>query len=266
MVDKPRWYPSDKLIEDTAKLCKVLTIHSYIFPGGEKAPWMIPRFHPVDIDKWHEVRGKIQSHGMKVIPYFSPFYYKGSFDLTEGGEQRTYFDEIRHAIDELKVDGIYFDGVSMDFRKSYTITRKVRKMIGDDRVLYVHCSSDPLGKPSIYCPFIDTYADYILRGEAGRAKLGRDKFLRWIISSYNIGNAVGLWCYYGSTGAAGYRHVVPTRDDIDACLKAHARLWRQGMAWEAASVSDLARFDQEYYNKVEQLRREHQEGTTDSHR
>jgi hypothetical protein len=167
MEEPERWYPSDELIEATARHCKVLTIHSYVFPGGEKAPWRIPSFVPADIDRWHEVRQKIQGLGMKIIPYFSPFYYKGSLELTEGGPERTYFDEVRYALDELKVDGIYFDGVSMDFRKSYSITRKVRQMIGDERILYVHCSSDPLGTADIYCPFIDTYADYILRGEAG---------------------------------------------------------------------------------------------------
>ncbi len=260
MEEPDRWYPSDDLIEQTARHCKVLTIHSYIFPGGEKAPWLIPRFQPADINRWHEVRQKIQGLGMKIIPYFSPFYYKGSLELTEGGPERTYFDEIRHALDELKVDGIYFDGVSMDFRTSYRVTRKVRQMIGDDRILYVHCSSDPLGRADIYCPFIDTYADYTLRGEAGRGGLDRDTFLRYIVGGYNIGNAVGLWCYYGSTGAAGYVNVVPPTEDIDACLAAHARLWRQGMYWSDASVEALAAFDAEYYRKVDALRREYEAG------
>jgi hypothetical protein len=191
---------------------------------------------------------------MRIIPYFSPYYYDGSLELTEGAEQRTYFDEVRHAIDELKVDGLYFDGVSMDFRKSYWVTRRTRQMIGDGRILYVHCSTDPLGKAGIYCPFIDTYADYILRGEAGRAELDRNTFLRWVVSSYNIGNAVGIWCYYGSTGKSGYRNIVPHSEDIDAALRLHARLWRQGMAWEEADPNELARFDEEYYPKLERLR------------
>jgi len=258
LADRALWYPSDELIEATARYCKVLAIHSYIFPGGEKPPWRIPRFYPVDIDKWHEVRRKVQERGMKVIPYFSPFYYKGSLALVEGGPQRTYFDEVRDAIEVLKADGVYFDGVSMDFRKSYAITRKTRQMLGDDRILYVHCSTDPLGSPGIYCPFIDSYADYILRGEAGRGTLDRDRFLRWVVSSYNIGNAVGIWCYYGSTGASGYRNVVPTPEDIDAALRLHARLWRQGMSWQRADAGRLQDFDREYYSKLERLRVAHE--------
>ena len=95
--------------------------------------------------------------------------------------------------------------------------------------------------------------------EAGRAELDRNTFLRWVVSSYNIGNAVGIWCYYGSMGESGYRNVIPTSEDIDAALRLHVRLWRQGMSWgqdEAGSIED---FDREYYSKVEELRREYEE-------
>jgi len=80
------------------------------------------------------------------------------------------------------------------------------------------------------------------------------------VGGYNIGNAVGLWCYYGSTGADGYRNLVPSTDDIDACLAAHARLPRMGMAWSDASPEGLADFDAEYYAKVDALRREYEHG------
>ncbi len=255
--DPERWYPSDELIRTTARYCKVLTIHSHIFPGGEQPPWLITRLVPNDVDRWHQVRRMAQGLGMKIIPYFSPYYYKGSREMTVGGPEHTYFDDVRHAVDELKVDGIYFDGVSYDFRTSYAITRKARQMIGDDRLLYVHCSIDPLRSTEVYCPFLDAYADYTLRGESGRGSLDRDTFLRYIVGGYNIGNAVGLWCYYGSTGADGYRNLVPSTDDIDACLAAHARLPRMGMAWSDASPEGLAAFDAEYYPKVEALRREY---------
>jgi hypothetical protein len=56
---------------------------------------------------------------------------------------------------------------------------------------------------------------------------------------------------------------VPPTEDIDACLAAQARLWRQGMYWSDASEEGLARFDAEYYPKVEALRREYETRTAD---
>jgi len=45
------------------------------------------------------------------------------------------------------------------------------------------------------CPFVDTYADYMLRGEA----LNRDYmdllYLRYVVSCYNVSNSVGTLCY-----------------------------------------------------------------------
>ncbi len=237
-------YPSDELIRDTARFCKVFAVHSYIFPGGDKPPWLIPAFVPSDMARFRRMRDEIHRCGMKLVPYFSPYYYRGP----------DFFAEIRRGLDEHKIDGLYFDGVSHDFRKSYRIVRRSRQMLGDDRVLYIHASTDPLGSIQIYCPFIDTYADYMLRGEAGRGALERDDFLRWIVSGYNISNAVGLWCYYGSTGAAGYVHKVPASADIDAALKNHVRLWRTKVAWETLGRGDVDAFDKEYYTKLAKLR------------
>ena len=239
-------YPNDELIRSNARFCKVFAVHSHIFFGGDRPPWHIPKFVPSDMAKWTHMREEVHRNGMKLIPYFSPYYYRGP----------DYYAEVRRAIDELKVDGLYFDGVSMDFRRSYYLTRKVREMLGDERLLYVHCSSDPLGSTTIYCPFIDTYSDYILRGEAGRGGTKLDAFLRYIVGSYNIGNAVGLWCFYGSTGKAGYHNVVPATKDIDAALRNHVRFWRQGNYWGSSPGGGLDAFDKEYYDKIEKMRKE----------
>lgn len=241
-------YPSEELIRSAARYCKIFAVHSYIWPGGDRAPWLIPKFVPSDMDKFIRMRDAVHRSGMKLVPYFSPYYYRGD-DL---------FGEMRRALDEYKVDGVYFDGVSTDFRKSYRIMRHARRVLGDDRILYVHCSSDPLGSTKIYCPFIDTYADFILRGEAGRGGRRRNEFLRWICSGYNISNAVGYWCYYGSTGKAGYVHQVPTSEDIDAALEHEVRLWRTEVSWMTHG-GDVSAFDKEYYSKLERLRKKVQE-------
>ena len=128
-------------------------------------------------------------------------------------------------------------------------------MLGDDRLLFRHCTTDPLGSNRIYCPFVDTYCDFIYRGEAGRGGLERDDFLRWTVSGYHISNAVGYWVYAGSTGKPGYVRQVPSKDGIDAAIRCEVRLPRTeigyelGLAWEPDD-GHLSFFDDYYYGEL----------------
>jgi len=242
--------PTDKLIRSAARFCKIFVVHSYFWPGGDREPWIIPRFVPEDMLEFSRMRDEVHRNGMKLVPYFSPYYYSGN----------DFFGEIRRALDEYRVDGLYFDGISMDFRKSYHVIRLARQILGPDRILYVHCSSDPLSSTTVYCPFIDAYADFLLRGEAGRGDLSRDDFVRWVLSGYNISNAVGYWCYYGSTGKAGYVADDPTHEDIEVALKYEVRIPRTEVGFEVIWKEDsghLDQFDKVYFGRLDQLRRQH---------
>ena len=241
-------YPSDELIRSAARYCKVFTVHSFIWPGGDYAPWRIPKFVPSDRQKFKRMCDSIHRNNMKLVFYLSPLYYSGN-DL---------FGELRRVVAEYQADGFYFDGVSRDFRESYHIMRHGRRILGDDRILYVHCSSDPLGSRTIYCPFIDTYSDFILRGEAGLGGLSLDNFMRWVCSGYNISNSVGYWCHYGMGGGKDYDFRVPTSEDINASLDNEARIFRAEGTWKVQGVTTegaMRNFDRKYYSKLEQLRR-----------
>ena len=246
--EAPYTYPSTALIQSTARYCRVMVVHSWFWPGGDRAPWKIPEFVPKDRKEFNRVRDDLRRAGMKMVPYFSPYYYSG----------KDFFAEVRRALEEYKVDGLYFDGVTMDFRTSYEIVRKTRQMLGDDRILFRHCTSDPLASARIYCPFIDTYCDYIYRGESGRASLELDDFLRWTLSGYNISSAVGYWVYTGSTGKPGYVRQAPTREHIDAALRHEVRLPRTeigyelNLAWKADD-GHLEFFDQYYYAELDRI-------------
>jgi len=98
-----------------------------------------------------------------------------------------------------------------------------------------------------------------------------DDLLRWTISNYNIGNAVGYWCYYGSNQQQGYGgsapksgtyiDTIPTEESIDAAVRNKVFIWRQGQEWSQSKQRDrLALFDEQYYSKVEKLV---QEGETE---
>jgi hypothetical protein len=267
-------YLTNEQIRDAAKYCKVLTLHADVWqdiPQDAKEklsgipryagyvhgpmPFAAAKHVPLDMEGFIRVRDEAHKSGMKVVVYLSP-YYSTAPDI---------YAEMRRVLNEYKLDGVYFDGISMDFRKSYAIARRAREILGDNRILYVHCSSDPLDDGRIYCPFIDTYADYILRGEPGVWGLKLDDFLRWTLSGYHISNAVGYWCYYGSNKQQGYDssapkageyfETLPTPEHIDAALRNKVFIWRQGQSWSQPKLKDsLAAFDQEYYGKVELLR------------
>jgi hypothetical protein len=207
--------------------------------AGRPNPWLTDRHMPSDMKEFVRMRDEAHRLGMKFVVYLSP-YYSTAPDIVA---------EMKRVIEEYQVDGLYFDGVSNDFRKSYRIVRQARQLLGDDGILYIHCSTDPLGSARVYCPFVDTYADYILRGEAGRADLSLAQFLRWTISGRNISNAVGYWCYYGSTGKPGYVNQLPTAQDIQSTLAAGARLWRTAQSW-SQSGADIGSFDQAYYGRL----------------
>jgi hypothetical protein len=267
-------YPSNDLIQAAAKHCKVYNLHAYIWQdvpedvkarltpimhtekyAGHPQPWLTPKHVPLDMQEFIRVRDEVHKDGMKLVVYLSPIYSSAP-DI---------YGEMQRVLNDYQVDGLYFDGISEDFRKSYMVIRRAREILGDSRILYVHCSSDPLNDGRIYCPFIDTYADYILRGEAGVWGLKLDDFLRWTVSGYNISNAVGYWCYYGSNRQQGYGagtpesgkyfDVVPTSEAIDAALRNKVFIWREGQQWsQAGSKAALVQFDKDYYDKVEMLR------------
>ena len=68
------------------------------------------------------VRDEAHQRGMKVVVYLSP-YYSTAPDI---------FAEMQRVLDEYQVDGLYFDGISMDFRKSYEVIRRSREILGDN--------------------------------------------------------------------------------------------------------------------------------------
>jgi hypothetical protein len=279
--DEVRYYESiehdappfgDDVIRAAAKHCQIFVTHAQWAadapewcenpPGSNYAhpmPWASARHVPDDPVTFARQRDLAQSLGMKFIPYLSP-YYSNAPDLLA---------EMERVLTEYRVDGLYFDGWvghRDDFRGAYDIIRRARALLGD-RILYLHCSSEPYQKPEVYCPFAYAYTDFILSGEAGRGALAQDEFLRYVVSQYQISNSVGVWCYYGSMGQEGYHDVVPTTEHIKAALRHKARLWRQAQILEGKEAGgwfkypdDFARFDREYYALLAQEREREERG------
>ncbi len=247
-------YASRASLEEIAKNCQVLALHEEIWkdapawvedpPGGGYAhpkPWETDRHEPIDPDAFKRMLDDAHQLGLQVVVYCSP-YYSSAPDL---------FAEFERVLNEHHLDGLYFDGwcpQNDDFRNGYQFMRQARALLGD-KILYLHSSTDPFGSVDVYLPFAFTYADFCLRGESGRGESDIDPFLRYTISGHQISNSVGMWCYYGSTGASGYQFVVPTSTHIEAALQNDVRLWRQSRMW-SRFPDELARFDREYYGAL----------------
>ena len=251
-------YPPSASLQEIAKYCQILTLHEEIWqdapewvqdpPGGayeHPKPWETDRHIPFDTDEFARMRDEAHGLGLRVIPYCSP-YYCSAPDL---------YGEMERVLGEYQVDGLYFDGwcgPRDDFRPAYAMIRRARKILGD-RIMYLHSSGEPYGNVGVYPPFVFAYADFCLRGEAGRGDLDLDTFLRYTVSGHQISNTVGMWCHYGSTGLSGYHFIVPSTADIEAALRNHVRLWRQSRMWRRFP-DELARFDREYYGGLARLR------------
>src|SRR5208282_5768922 len=100
-----------------------------------------------------------------------------------------------------------------------------------------------------------------------------EDFLCWTLSGYNISNAVGYWCYYGSNRQQGYDagspkggtyfETLPTSEHINAALRNKVFIWRQGQSWSQPKLKDsLAAFDKEYYSKIDLQRQGRKEQGT----
>lgn len=174
-------YPPDEQIRWMARYCNVLVLHQNIYRGGSSSgPYIID-----DDDEYLRVIATAHDAGMQVLPYFNPGAYT----------DRNLHNQIallRRHKERYGTDGFYFDGLGRgdEWPWSYEFIRTIRDMVGD-AVIYTHCTlNPPINTTTLYCPFIDTYSDFLLRGEGQRINGIHDPYLRYVVGTYNISNAI----------------------------------------------------------------------------
>jgi hypothetical protein len=229
-------YPQNLEIEEYSKYGNILILHWWQKGKLTKAGmgiqsredyikdviWTNFYNEALDDGELRRVIEKAHQEEMKVLPYLSPVMFPG--------EPEELVRETASLIEKYGFDGAYFDGIS-NILRGYAMMRGVRKAIGR-KILYVH-NPILIGNPKgnyVYCPFIDTYADYILRAEhvAARGAVPSFdwKYLRYTISGYNISNSVGFLCNYDYPPEF-------TRKLIPQVLKANVRLpYWAGEGWD----------------------------------
>ena len=193
-ISTKKWdpYPQNHEIEEYSRHGNILVTHWWQKGRLTKAGKVIQNrddwikdsywtnFHHEAIDEkdLKRVIEKAHKEKMKILPYLSIVRFPG--------EPEEFVRETVSLIEKYSFDGAYLDGIS-NILRGYTIIRGLRKALGR-KILYVHnpiVIGDMKGH-YIYCPFIDTYADYILRAEhvAAKGDIPRFdwKYLRYILS------------------------------------------------------------------------------------
>ena len=198
-------YPGTDLIQDAARHCQVFALHAYFWKAAPKAvrprfgryagrrcSWLTEFHEPEFPDRFAALADEVREAGMDLVVYLSPKYSRAA-DIEA---------EMERVVATYPVDGLYIDGVAgnLDLRRYDRILRSARRVLGPDRVLYLNATNEPLGSPAVPLPFFDARADFVLRGDSGRAGVPREHFLRYCVSGWNVSNAVGMWCHYGSDG------------------------------------------------------------------
>ncbi len=190
--DSPRPLPTDEELVAWRNQGNVLVLHLEFWDG-----FGVQHIKPKDPARFRQVVKLAHELGYLVVPYSSTYYYRPA-SLADGKLRDDavdlYLEEAKWLLDEYGVDGLYWDGVFLDVQKAWECARRMRKILGSKR-LYVHNTWMPLWDPDMPVPFVDTWADYTLRGET----LGREHvdpiYLRYVASGYNISNAIGELCY-----------------------------------------------------------------------
>lgn len=200
------YYPSDETIQEYARHGNILHLHAWQGGAGpvrgkgvrsrvdlyaKAAPWAAWKPEPVDRDEFARVVRTAHRYGMRVTPYLSPLFFPGN--------SREFLAQLSRLLETYEIDGVYFDGVSEDIQGAYETMKGTRRLLGPDRLLFVHIPSPIIGSSYsqgryVYCPFIDTYANFVLRAE--HIDTFDDKVLRYTISGHNISNAIGFACNY----------------------------------------------------------------------
>ena len=249
-----RPYPSDEEIAQWSKIGRILTLHSWIWQGSHgnaygiewDESWSTKAFTPKDEKELRRVINTAHKRGMKVIPYTSPYYFGDSRGKVGKETMPEYLKTVRAMLAKYGFDGVYLDGLYKDdVAGSYEVVRGLRRMVGDDGIIYIHSTGMPLAK--ISCPFIDTYATYTLRGE--HTKWNKE-YARWFVSNYNLGNAVGTLCYDS----------IPLNSEIiELLLSVNARLpyWVQDGTWSNLKYylepKEVELLNREYFPKLKPL-------------
>jgi DNA-binding transcriptional ArsR family regulator len=127
----------------------------------------------------------IKQAGMRPIPYMTGWFYY-SLDAEE------FTGEVKRLRDAYGFEGVYYDGIPLDWVVAYEEMRMTREIFPDGRVILHHTYPAPLYEGSIELPAIASYADVTWMAELIYG-VGRDwPYPKYFTSQYRKANCVGV--------------------------------------------------------------------------
>ncbi|MCD6302737.1 MAG: hypothetical protein J7M15_04340 [Anaerolineae bacterium] len=249
----PPWtfghYPSDAMIAEAAPYANILVLHDQIWHGQRTvrglpmdttedlladAAYCSYDWVPVDESELRRVVRTAHAHGMRVLPYLSPTFTMAPMDHL--------LDETERVLDEYRFDGVYYDGLTFDLVQAYDLMRGARALLGD-RILYLHTTYEPFGSREVIAPFLDTYADFVLRGEHP-SDFAEEAYIRYVLCSQSTSNAIAhvCHCYYPPEFVEGI---------LDTVLANEGRFYLALPQTENEAI-----LKRDYYPRLDERRRE----------
>jgi hypothetical protein len=176
--------PPDNVLEKWSQFATHVCLHASAMWEGPQE-WCGPYKHR-DAADFRRCIVTCRRLGMTVIPYMSPWYYRIR-------DVDAFMKELTEQKAEYGFGGIYYDGLWYDdWIESYRVMRRTRELFRDGCV-YIHTTiGPPLWSKTMWCPFMDTYADLVLRGEGYAADGPSDPYIRYVAAGYRTSNAIGM--------------------------------------------------------------------------
>ena len=177
-------FPPDQVLDRWSEYASHMCLHASAMWASDH-PWVGP-YEQKDPDGFRQVIATCKQNGMTVIPYMSPWY----FHIRDAD---AFIEQLAAQKAEFGFGGIYYDGLWYDdWIESYRVMRMTRELFPQGCV-YLHSTvGPPIFSRTMWCPFLDTYADFVLRGE-GHVAHGPDApYVRYVAAGYRTSNAIGM--------------------------------------------------------------------------
>ncbi len=178
--------PEPEALREYAKYATVLFLFAGIYDDAPQGNCHAP-YNIKDVQQLTKTIALAHELGMEVIIYRHPTSYEWvnlSLDY--------FLEDLRVCQARYGFDGWYFDGYPgwESWMNAYQAMRVMRDRVGD-RTIYVHCTlNPPMRMTELYCPFIDSYATFLLRAEAQFINGPTDPYLRYVVNTRRISNAI----------------------------------------------------------------------------
>ncbi len=239
-----RYQIPDEALREYAKYATVHMLFNGIYDqtlAGE--PYAAP-YNIGDPARLREMIGLGHELGMETILYRAPTTYEPAglsldYLLQDLDVSRAYYG----------FDGWYFDGYLEDWMACYRAMRVVRDQVGDETV-YVHCTLNPPARMTeLYCPFIDSYATFLLRAEAQFIDGPTDPYLRYVVNTQNISNTIATLKGNEMRAAAGSEDKASMRLQLETMLSLNGRCRWAYPGWPLRE-SDLEEYVGYYFAEL----------------